>query len=425
MNVPNDAAAAPANIYDFIAPVYWDVYDDMKAGGHGEYWLKGGRGSGKSSFAAFAILRGILADPAANAVVYRRVALTLRDSVYASFCRAAEMLGIAPLFRFGKSPLEIEYLCTGQKILFRGADDPLKSKSIAVKKGYFKYLWFEETAEFKGEEDLRSIIQSVMRGSDEGIVICTYNPPRSARAWINAAGTLDVPGRLTLTTTYLDMPRAWLGRRFLSEARALKQTNERAYRNEYLGEVTGSGGQVFDNLEIRTLSDEELSSLEIRYRGLDFGFAADPDAYTEWAFDRKKRVLYALSELVSPGMSAQTLAEEVKRRAGRAGVVCDSAEPRLIAELKAQGVNARGAKKGPGSREHGYRWLQTLSRIVIDSARTPHIFLEMSAYEYPRAADGGFINVYPDGNDHTLDSARYALEACMTERRAKTQKDIY
>ena len=413
------------NVYDCIAPVYYDVYDDMKRGGHGEYWLKGGRGSCKSSFAAVAILRGLLADRDANAVVFRRVAATLRDSVFSTFGWAVDRLGLRSRFRFKRSPMELIYLPTGQKILFRGADDPLKSKSIAVEKGHFKYLWFEEMSEFRGEEDIRSIVQSVLRGSDGGILLATFNPPASAASWVNRACLTPKAGRMVLHTTYLDVPGEWLGKRFIAEAEALRNANKRAYDNEYLGLVTGSGGRVFENLVLRPLTEEELKKADRRYYGLDFGFASDPDAFTAWAYDHRNAVLYAVDEYVAVGESPETLARELEKRAGHCLITADSADPRMLGILRAMGLNAVPARKGPFSREHGYRSLQTLRAIVADPARTPHIAREFSLYELKKDKNGVLINAYPDGDDHTIDSCRYALESEFSGRRAVTRSDIY
>lgn len=413
------------NIYSLMPRVFYDVYDDIKRGGHNEYWLRGGRGSCKSSFAALVIIRGILKDSGANAIVYRRVAATVKDSVYAKLVWAAEQMGVSGYFRFRRSPLEIEYVPTGQRILFRGADDPVKSKSIALTKGYFAYLWFEELSEFRCAADIRTIVQSVLRGSGRGITICTYNPPASAQSWVNAEALSARSDRLVHTSTYKDVPPEWLGERFLMEAEALKSANERAYRNEYLGEVTGSGGRVFDNLVLRSITDEEINAVERRFMGLDFGFAADPDAFTLAGYTRRTKTLYLISEFVSARNSPAALAKEVKARAGQGRVFCDSAEPRMIAELKRCGINAAAVKKGPGSREFSYRWLETLGAIVIDPGRTPKAAKEFALYEYARDKNGEFVNEYPDGNDHTIDSVRYALMEEMSARTAVTRADIY
>ncbi len=134
------------NVYDFIAPPFWDVYDDMKKMQHSEYWLYGGRGSTKSSFLSLAIIVGMLYDHNANAIVYRKVGNTLRDSVYAQMIWAISLLGLNGICKYRTAPYEITFIPTGQRIMFRGADDPMKSKSIKLAKGYFKYLWFEELA---------------------------------------------------------------------------------------------------------------------------------------------------------------------------------------------------------------------------------------------------------------------------------------
>ena len=169
------------NIYDLMARVFWDEYDDIKSGGHSEYWNKGGRASTKSSFISLCIVRGLLVDPDANALIYRKVRATLMDSVYAQIVWAIGELGCAHLFRYLKAPMEIIYRPTGQRIMFRGADDPRKSKSIKVSHGYFKYLWFEELTEFQGMEAIRTIKQSVFRGVDNAVTFYSYNPPRSAQ----------------------------------------------------------------------------------------------------------------------------------------------------------------------------------------------------------------------------------------------------
>ena len=172
-------------IYDSMAHTFWDLYDDLKRDGHAEYWLKGGRGSTKSSFISLVIVRGLLADPNANAIIYRKVGNTIKDSVYSQMLWAIDQLGLAPWFQAKVSPFELIYKPTGQRVLFRGADDPLKSKSIKLQHGYFRYLWFEELSEFRGMEDVRTIKQSVFRGVDRGVTLYSYNPPKSANNWVN------------------------------------------------------------------------------------------------------------------------------------------------------------------------------------------------------------------------------------------------
>ena len=395
---------------------------DIDRGDHREYWLKGGRGSGKSTFIALQIVLGIVEHAGANAVIYRKVAATLRDSVYDQIIRAINRLGVAPFFEYRLSPLEIRYKPTGQRILFRGADDPGKSKSITLREGYFGYLWFEELTDFKNVEEIRTIRASVIRGAAERrtVTFCSYNPPKSAQSWVNAEALAPAEGRLVHSSDYRQLPPEWLGEDFIADAEALKATNEAAYRHMYLGEITGTGGQVFDNLQLREITPEEEKALDVVYNGLDFGFAVDPDAYTRWAWAAKTRTLYALNEFYGAHNSLDTLAGKVGGYAGRSIVRCDSADPRMISELKTRGVNAIGVKKGPGSREHGFRWLQELGAIVIDPKRTPNIAREFSGYEYRKDKNDNFLSEYPDGNDHTIDSARYALEPEIGKKKIKT-----
>ena len=163
-----------------IAPCFWRVHADIRRGGHAEYWLTGGRGSGKSSFVSIEILLGLMRDEQANALIYRKVADTLRDSVYAQMLWAIDRLGVAEEWQAKISPMELLYRPTGQRVLFRGADDPQKSKGIKLKEGFFKYLWFEELSEFRNRDAIRTIKASVIRGA-KAVTLYTYNPPRSAR----------------------------------------------------------------------------------------------------------------------------------------------------------------------------------------------------------------------------------------------------
>ncbi len=410
----------------YATALFRDVMEDILREGHSEYWLKGGRGSTKSSFISLMIVVGILADTDANAIVYRRVGNTLKDSVYSQLIWAIDKLEASAWFRFRRSPLEIEYVKTGQRILFRGADDPLKSKSIKLPRGYFKYLWFEELSEFRGMEDIRSIKQSVFRGVEHGMTFYSYNPPRSAQNWVNAEGRKEIPNRLVNHSTYLGVPEDWLKGAFLDDAETLKAVNERAYRNEYLGEVTGTGGTVFDNVETRTITDAEIDTMDKFYNGLDFGYAVDPDAFVRWGYDRKRHRMYAIDEFYGSHNTTDALAEEVKRRADRELVTCDSADSRMINELKLRGINAIGVKKGAGSVEHGLRWLQDLGAIVIDPKRTPNIAREFCEYEYVRdRRTDQFLAAYPDANNHTIDASRYAMEREISRRVATTRSDIY
>lgn len=411
-----------ARLSECIAATFYPVHADLRRRGHREYWLHGGRGSAKSSFISLEIVLGLLRDPLANAIVYRRVAATLRESVYEQMIWAIDRLGLSAYFRCRLAPLEIDYLPTGQRILFRGADDPGKSKSIKLARGYFAFLWFEELAEFSSMDDIRTIKASILRGAPaeaRSIVFYSYNPPPSRDCWVNAEALNPRADRLNHESCYLDIPRSWLGEDFIAEAEALRASNERAYRHMYLGEVTGTGGQVFDNLSLRPLSEEE-KAVGRAYNGMDFGFAVDPDAFVRAGYDPRTKRLWLLDEFWGVRTPVERLAQEARSRSHGEVIRCDSAEPRLIAQLKEQGVLAVGAKKGAGSVAGGIRWLQERAEIAVDPAVCPHAARELSGYAYPPGPGGTFLPEFPDRDNHTIDALRYAMEPVMDGRSART-----
>ena len=398
------------NVYlsEHIAPAFYAAHQDVFGGSHREYWLKGGRGSCKSSFVSLEIVLGLMRDKETSAIIYRKVADTLRDSVYAQMVWALERLGVLPWWQGKVSPMELVYKPTGQRVIFRGADDPQKSKGIKLKSGHFGYLWFEELTEFRGMEDVNVIKASVIRGG-EALTFYTYNPPISALNWVNDEALKTVPGRLTHHSDYRAVPPEWLGESFLATAEALKSSNETMYRHTYLGEVTGTGGQVFDNLTLRALKPGEDSAPS--YSGLDFGFATDPDTYVRCRYDRKRRMLYVVDEFAGTRLPLSRVYDETRQRCGRDVVTADSAEPRSISDLRGRGLRIISAKKGPDSVEHGIKWLQTLTGIIIDPAKCPMAAREFASYEYERDKQGEFLPCYPDKNNHTIDAVRYAMES--------------
>ena len=401
---------------ELLAPVFAPVHTDIRRGGHAEYWLYGGRGSGKSSFVSIEIVLGMMKDPQANALVVRRVAKTLRQSVYEQLCWAIDRLGVDHLWARRLSPMELIYRPTGQRILFIGADDPQKSKGIKVSRGSFKFLWFEELAEFDGMGAVNTITASAVRG-DSAVTFYTYNPPASVANWVNEEALVPREGRMRHHSDYRGMPPEWLGDSFLAEAEALRLSDETAWRHMYLGEVTGTGGQVFENLKLRPVLPEEWHGFPT-YCGLDFGFAADPDAFVRCAYDRKRRRLYVVDEFASTGLLTDRLAREVRARCGPDLTTCDSAEPRSIAQLRALGLRVTAARKGPDSVEHGLKWLQTRWEIVIDPERCPFAAREFAQYEYDRDREDRVLPRYHDHDNHTIDAVRYAMESVSGMRQA-------
>lgn len=399
---------------ELIAPSFYEIHNDIKHNRYTHYWLKGGRGSTKSSFVSLEVILGIMKDPNANAVALRKVKETIKDSVFEQLVWAIEKLKVAEYWDIKHNPMELTYIPTGQKILFRGADKPRKIKSIKVSRGYVKFIWYEEVDEFNGIEEIRIINQSLMRGGERFVVFYTYNPPNKVNAWVNEEILIERPDRKVHHSTYLTVPREWLGEQFFIEAEHLKKVNEKAYRHEYLGEVTGTGGEVFTNVTARKISDEEIKAFDRIRRGLDFGYAVDPAAYVVCHFDKTRRRLYIFHEVYQVGLSNRKLAELIKQEnKGNKLVVADSAEPKSIAELRGYGINIKGARKGPDSVEYGIKFLQDLEEIIIDPERCPNTLREFLNYELEKDNNGNFKAEFPDKNNHTIDAVRYALEDDM------------
>jgi PBSX family phage terminase large subunit len=400
------------NLKDIIAPSFFDVHKFIKQYRYTHYWLAGGRASTKSSFISIEIPLIMMKDPDANCVILRKVSNTIKDSVYNQILWALDKLGVSQYWQVTKSPLELTYKPYGNKILFRGSDDPQKLKSTKFQKGYCKIIWYEEVSEFYGMEEIRNINQTLMRGGDKFIVFYSYNPPKNINNWVNAEALINRPDKLLHKSNYLSVPKEWLGEPFFLEAEHLKEVNELAYRNEYLGEATGTGGAVFDNLTIREITDDEIKSFDKIYDGLDFGYAVDPSAYVQVHFDKTRKKLYIFSEVYGTGLSNERLWEKiVQKKISRATITADSAEPKSIDKLNSLGkMYVKGAKKGPDSVEYGIRWLQDLEEIIIDNVRCPNCAREFGLYEYERDKYGEFKSKYPDMNNHTIDAVRYAIE---------------
>ena len=406
------------NPYDLIAKHFHDLLEDVLSFSHTHYWLKGGRGSTKSSCIGITIPLQMMIDAQngihSNAVALRKVGDTLSDSVYAQLVWGIEMLGVTAYWEMKVSPLKIIYKPTGQEILFRSAnnkEDHKKIKSIKFKRGFCKYVWYEELDEFFGMEEIRSINQSLLRGGCDYEVFYSYNPPKMVSSWVNAEVINVRKDRLVHSSTYLDVPKEWLGEQFIIEAEHLKATNELAYRNEYLGEATGTGGAIFTNLDIREITDEELKRFDNILDGNDFGYAVDPNSYLQMHYDKTRKCLFIFNEIYKVGMSNKQLADEIKKvKVGKSFITCDSAEPKSIAELQSYGLRVKPAKKGPDSIDFGIKFLQKLERITIDPKRCPNTAREFSTYEYEKDKYGNFISKYPDVNNHSIDSTRYAIE---------------
>lgn len=400
-----------------IGRAFVDLYRDIKERKHDDYWLEGGRGSIKSSFWSQIVPEELENNPNWCAVCIRKVANTLKDSVYSQL--EWGMDNLSETFPFinenwvkTKSPLEMRNKKTGQMIYFRGADDPGKIKSIKPPKNmYIALIIYEEFDQMAGMNEVRKIDQSVKRGGNEFITFRIYNTPKSKRHFVNIEKRLPNPKRLVHKSTYLDVPVDWLGQPFFDDAELLKQNNPTAYANEYLGEETGDGGNVFENVELREITDDEIENFDYLYQGMDFGWFPDPLAWTKMCYQPNKLTLYIFDEYVVNKMSNLKVWNYLKENKGVKNddlITGDSAEPKSIGDFQSYGSLMRGAKKGPDSVEYSMKWLSGLAKIVIDPKRCPKSAEEFTTYEHPQDKDGNYITGYVDADNHCIDSVRYA-----------------
>lgn len=401
-----------------ISKGFVDLYRDIKERKHDEYWLEGGRGSLKSSFWSQIVPEELENNPNWCAICIRKVANTLKDSVYSQLNWGMDKL--SETFPFinenwvkTKSPLEMKNKKTGQMIYFRGADDPGKIKSIKPpKEMYIALIIYEEFDQMTGMNEVRKIDQSVKRGGNEFITFRIYNTPKSKRHFVNVEKRTINPKRLVHKSTYLDVPVDWLGQPFFDDAELLKQNNPTAYANEYLGEETGDGGNVFENVELREITDEEIENFDYLYQGMDFGWFPDPLAWTKMCYQPNKLTLYIFDEFVVNKMSNSKVWDYLKDNKGVKNddlITADSAEPKSIGDFQSYGSLMRGAKKGPDSVEYSMKWLSGLAKIVIDPKRCPKSAEEFTTYEHPQDKDGNYITGYVDADNHCIDSVRYAM----------------
>ena len=320
-------------------------------------------------------------------------------------------------------------------MVFRGAQHPERIKSLKDSRFPFAVAWVEELAEFRTEEEVTTITNSLLRGElDEGLqykFFFTYNPPKRKQSWVNKKyGTQFVSGNTFVHhSTYLDNP--FISKEFIKEAEETKKKNEIKYRWEYMGEAIGSGITPFNNLDFREITDEEAANFDNIRNGLDFGYATDPLAFVRWHYDKKHNGIYAIDEFYGQKISNRKAANWIKSRGYQSDRIgADSAEPKSIAELHGDFniPNVYGVKKGPDSVEFGERWLDDLDFICIDPKRTPNIAREFESIDYQTDRDGNPKPRLEDKDNHTIDATRYAFADDMranSNTREKTKKASY
>lgn len=392
-----------------LARSFVDVNRMISAHEYSEFVFKGGRLATKSSFIALKVIEIIKQNSTFHALAVRPYENTLRDSVYAQFMWAISELGDTANWKLTTSPMQCEYIPTGQRIYLRGADDPGKIKSIKPPFGHIAVLWFEELDQFRGEEQVRDVTQSAIRGGDVGYVLKSFNPPRSRSSWANRYVLTKKNNMFVHHSTYLDVPKEWIGSFALEEAEMLKEINEKTYRHEYLGEPIGDGSNVFENITLRAISDVEIKTFSRRYFGQDWGWFPDPNVFIASEYDANRRVLYLFDEVTGNKQPNDAWAERIAKYKNEM-ITADSAEMKSIGDMKAVGFMMYPAIKGPGSVDYSMKWLASLKEIVIDPIRCPLAAKEFMNYEHEKTKDGEVISAYPDKDNHSIDAVRYALE---------------
>lgn len=384
---------------------------------------KGGRGSGKSSDTAIIIAQLIMRYPV-NALILRKIDNTLASSVFEQIKWAINEMQVSHLFQVKVSPMEIIYKPRGNKMIFRGAQNPERIKSLKDARFPFTIAWIEELAEFKTEDEVTTITNSLLRGElDDGLFYkfyYTYNPPKRKQSWVNKKYETSFQPDNTFVhhSTYFNNP--YIAKEFIKEAEGARERNEMRYRWEYLGEAIGSGVVPFNNLQIESMPQDLYDTFDNIRNAVDFGYATDPLAFVRWHYDKKKRIIYAMDEYYGVQISNREFADWLHKKGYQSDdIYADSAEPKSIAELKKEhGIKRiKGVKKGKDSVEYGEQWLDDLQAIVIDPKRTPNIAREFENIDYETDKDGNVKPRLEDKDNHTIDATRYALERDMRQNR--------
>ena len=398
-------------IKDLLTPAFYHAWLALTDPKYTYYVFKGGRNSGKSTFVSMCIIILMMKFPV-NTLVVRKVANTLSESVYEQLIEAIELLGVTDYWKRSKSPLGLTYLPTGNRIIFRGADDPMKLKSIKTHRYPIAILWIEEVTEFKNEDEVSTIVNSVIRaGLPDGLkyhIFFTYNPPRSLSSWVNVKYNTSLISNDTYVhhSTVNDNP--YISKQLRDNLIELQATNPERYRWEFLGEAVGSGVMPFDNLVFREITDEEIRTFDNYRCGIDWGYANDAFAYVRWHYDKKHRIIYAVDERYGVRLSDRENADWLKAK-GYANdhtyIIADSSEPKTI-DLYRNDYNVTNilaATKGPGSVETGEKWLNDeILEIVIDERRTPNIGREFRTIDYARTKDGTILSRLVDLDNHCI-----------------------
>jgi phage terminase large subunit len=398
---------------------------DIVGKGYATFWnfrgryraLKGSRRSKKSKTMALWSIFNIMKYPGSNLLVVRKTYRTLKDSCFTELKWAIKRLQVEHLWQIKESPLEMTYVPTGQKIYFRGLDDPLKITSIAVEVGVLCWMWIEEAYEITKEEDFDTLAESMLGDCPDGLwkqITLTFNP-WSDRTWIKARFfDVEDPDVLAITTNY--MCNEWLSPEDRKEFERMAKNNPRRYNVAGLGNWGVVDGLVYEKFTEQAFTLAQLPKDAQSAFGLDFGYTNDPSALFCGYVSLEERRIYVWDEMYRKGMSNKAIYQEVTRMGYiKEQITGDCAEPKSIDELSGMGMRIKGAKKGKDSVNNGIQWIQDFEIIV--HPRCVNFLTEISLYQWKKDKFGKPLNEPEDDNNHLMDAMRYALERFIQKNR--------
>ena len=398
---------------------------DIVGKGYATFWhfkgrnrvVKGSRRSKKSKTMALWVIYNMMKYPLSNTLVVRKTYRTLKDSCFTELKWAMKRLSVEHLWHIKESPLEMTYTPTGQKIYFRGLDDPLKVTSIAAEVGVLSWMWIEEAYEITSEDAYDMLVESMLGDCPEGLwkqTTLTFNP-WSDRHWIKRKffDTAD-PDTLAMTTNYLC--NEWLSPADRKVFEDMKNKNPRRYRVAGLGDWGVVDGLVYERWKEQSFTLEQLPKDAQAAFGLDFGYTNDPTAMFCGFLSLSEKRLYVWDELYKKGLSNKSIHAEIVRMGyGKERITADSAEPKSIDELKGLGLRISSAKKGKDSVNNGIQWIQDLEIVI--HPRCVSFLIEISTYQWKKDKFDKKLNEPEDDNNHLMDAMRYALEGFIQKNK--------
>lgn len=395
-------------ISDILAPAFYNSWKQDRNNMHNVE--KGGRNTGKTVKHCVRMVFNRMKNKTSGLCI-RKFQNQLRDSVFQDIRFAINLIGVQDYWKPTYSPLKWTYLPWGNEILFRGADRPDRLKGIKANFPISDCL-FDEIIEFKYEEDLDIVIDSVLRSKivEEYKFFYAYNPPKRKNHWCNKKYNTAKPIPETHIHHSVIYDNPHVAQQVLQRAEIMKKENINKFKWVYLGEAIGGGVIPFENLVFRKITDEEYASFDNIKCGLDWGYANDIFAYVRCHYDKTRKKIYLLDEVAGLQLKNIDISEKIILNNFKERIIADSAAPKDIAICKDLGLDIIGAKKGSGSVESGERWLNDLNEIIIDWDRTPKAAKQFEDIDYQVDKEGNILRRLEDKENDFIDAVRYAME---------------